>query len=246
MFVDLGIGPRLFKKRVREYGVNLGSVCGILVTHDHTDHVKSVGSASSAYGLPVYASSAVHERIDGNFLIGKKIPSELRRTVEAGCPLQIGPFSVEAAVVPHDSRLNYGYAITAGGIKLCVVTDVGHFTDEVDRLASGADYLVVEANYDGGMLESGGYPERLKQRISGGEGHSENKQTAVFVARVATERLKHVWLCHLSAENNRAELAVAAVSGTLAGLDEPLRGIAVEALPRREAAGPFCLTQGHL
>ena len=241
IIIDLGIAQRLFKKRVHEYGINLNKIEGILVTHDHTDHVKSVGTISSAYGLPVFAADKVHSRIVSNFMIRNKVPKELERRISCGESFFIGPFQISAVTVPHDSMLNYGYSIKANGTKICIFTDVGHFTEEIASLVSDADYLVIEANYDADMLKSGPYPDYLKKRISSGNGHSENKQTAAFLSENVSNNLKHVWLCHLSQENNRPEIAVETVSKFLNPMQTPGRTIKIDALPRKEAAGPFFL-----
>lgn len=241
LIVDAGVGWRLLRKLTNEYGISLERAVAVVLTHDHTDHIKAVGAVANAYNLPVYAGVGVHKRIESNYMVRTKVPQRLKRMVEGNTVMEIGPYRVEAVSVPHDSRQNYGYSITAGGTKLCILTDVGHFTPEMERLVADCDFLVVEANYDKGMLDSGPYPERLKKRIASGNGHSENSQTAAFVAQTATERLKRVWLCHLSQENNTPLLAVEAVRNAVCSLPEPMNGIRVEALPRTEVAGPFNL-----
>ena len=109
--------------------------------------------------------------------------------------------------VPHDSADNVGYRIECEGVIFCIMTDVGTVTDEMKEMISEANYLVIEANYDEAMLESGPYPVYLKKRIAGSSGHLSNASCAKALAENATGKLRRVWLCHLSEENNHPELA---------------------------------------
>ena len=121
-----------------------------------------------------------------------------------------------------------------------MMTDVGHLTDKMREMIGRANYLVIEANYDEEMLKSGPYPEHLKVRIMSGEGHMENSKCAVAIAENATERLKHVWLCHLSEENNHPELARKTVEqvlrsyGLVAGKD-----FLLDVLKRKTPSGVY-------
>jgi len=180
---------------------------GIIVTHDHADHVKSVGSLCRDFGVPVYATEKVHKGIYKNYCVRYKVPFEQQKTIEKNVPFLLGDFTVTPFEVPHDSSDNVGYKIECEGKTFVLMTDVGHFTDEMEHIIGDADYLVIEANYDLEMLRNGSYPAHLKQRISGGQGHTCNNDCAEMLARCATSKLKHVWLCHLSEENNHPELA---------------------------------------
>jgi phosphoribosyl 1,2-cyclic phosphodiesterase len=205
----------MLKKQFRNYGQSLSKVKSVLITHDHADHIKCVGSISHEYHLPVYATEIVHKGIDHNYCVSKKVAPELRRTIKAGETLQIGDFEVTPFHVPHDSSDNVGYMIVADNTTFCIITDAGQVTDEMGAFIGKADYLVIEANHDREMLQQGPYPQYLKERIMSGNGHLDNRSCGEAIARFMNERLRQVWLCHLSEENNHPELARKTVESVL-------------------------------
>lgn len=207
LLIDIGVGMRSLKKRFQEYGLSLHNIHHVLITHDHADHIKSVGSISGDYHLPVYATEKVHKGITGNYCIHRNIQSEYVRYIEKGETVQLGDFKVTSFDVPHDSSENVGYQIECEGIVFCLMTDVGHVTEEMLQYISTANYLILEANYDEEMLRTGNYPPHLKVRIEGPSGHLSNKCCGEALVSAATPALRHVWLCHLSEENNHPELA---------------------------------------
>lgn len=235
--IDLGIGIRLFKRNFSNYGLPIEQIKAILVTHDHTDHVKGVGYVSQSFNIPVYATAEVHHSIERNHYISKKVPGALQHRITKGETFELGPFTVTPFGVPHDSADNNGYVIRVEDKCFVILTDVGHFTDEMPAIVSQATHLVVEANYDCEMLRTGRYPQRLKNRITNGTGHSSNDETAQFLARNLNPMLiRHIWLCHLSAENNLPRIARATVANVLTRvgieLDSP-DGCQLEVLARK-------------
>ena len=215
LLIDSGLGIRALKKRFIDYGLNLRQVHHILVTHDHADHVKTVGKLSEDLDVEVYATSEVFKGIAGNYCVRIKIASERAKRIEKGVRFQVGDFEVESFHVPHDSFDNVGYRIECQGVVFCIMTDVGHVTDEMKKHISEANYLVLEANHDVEMLKNGHYPAYLKERIYSPNGHLSNTDCAMALAENATPELKHVWLCHLSEENNHPELARKTVESIL-------------------------------
>ncbi len=215
LLIDCGIGVRLLKKHFKDYGLHFKDIRNIIVTHDHADHVKSVGCMSHECAAPVYATREVHGGITHNYCVRKKIESGFVRYVEKGRTETIGEFSVTPFAVPHDSTDNVGYLIEHDGVAFCLITDAGEVTDDMKRCISKADYLVIEANHDVQMLQAGNYPQYLKNRILSGTGHLSNSDCGRALAENLTERLKHIWLCHLSEENNHPELARKTVEETL-------------------------------
>lgn len=207
MLIDLGIGIRKLKKYFMDYGLKMTGVKSVLVTHDHADHVKAVGSLCNTYNIPAYATELVHEGIQRNYVVRKKIDAENVRKITKNESFKLGDFDITAFTVPHDSRDNVGFRIEYNGIVFCLMTDAGHVTDEMAHYISEADYLVLEANHDEEMLRYGPYPAHLKARVLSPRGHLSNKQCAEALVNNATNKLKHVWLCHLSQENNHPELA---------------------------------------
>lgn len=206
--IDAGVGIRSLKKHLKSYGLSLQQAIGILVTHDHADHVRSVGCLSADYNLPVFTTHGVHEGIGKNWSVRKKIMPGLKRIIEKNVPFQLGSFNITAFGVPHDSTDNVGYVIEHDGIIFVIMTDIGHLTDEMKEIIGRANYLVIEADYEQQMLETGPYPQHLKDRIAGPYGHQSNKECAIALAENATPNLRHVWLCHLSDENNHPDLAL--------------------------------------
>jgi len=240
LLIDLGVGLRGLKKDFRNYGLSLSMVHHVLITHDHADHIKSVGSFSHDYNIPVYATREVHVGINRNYCITQKISSELARVIEKGKTYQIGDFSVSPFGVPHDSSDNVGYFIEAEGTNFCVMTDVGTVTDEMKEYIRRARHLVIEANHDEEMVASGPYPQFLKTRILSQTGHLSNRNCALALIENMTDDLHNVWLCHLSEENNHPELARKTVEsllrdyGIIAGVD-----IQLEVLKRNSPTGVF-------
>ena len=220
MLIDAGVGIRNVKKFLHDKGISIDSINRILITHDHADHIKSVGVISSEYDIPVYATSDVHDGIMRNYCVPKKIPDHNRQVIEKNVRKKLGNFYVTPFAVPHDSSGNVGYKIevdngTAEGLTFCIMTDVGHVTEEMQQYIGEANYLVIEANYDKQMLKNGPYPQYLKARIESPTGHLSNYECGEAIANFATQKLKRVWMCHLSEENNHPILALKTVEQVL-------------------------------
>ena len=215
LLIDAGIGVRTLKKHFKNYGLQITNVHHLLITHDHADHIKSVGSISNDYSVSVYTTHAVHNGIENNYCVRKKINNGCVKVIEKDQTFQLGDFKVTPFEVPHDSSDNVGYKIEHDGIIFVLMTDIGHITDDMHKYIGEANYLVIEANHDEEMLINGPYPEHLKIRISGPNGHLSNSECGNALAEYATPDLKHVWLCHLSEENNHPVLAQKTIETTL-------------------------------
>jgi phosphoribosyl 1,2-cyclic phosphodiesterase len=240
LIIDIGVGLRGLRKNCKEYGVSLQKVHYVLVTHDHADHIKSVGSMSADFSLPIYATREVHAGINRNYCVTKKVSKDLACYVEKGKTFTLGDFQVTPFGVPHDSTDNVGYFIEAGGTDFCLITDAGMVTDEMKPFIRRAHHLVIEANHDEEMVMNGSYPQFLKERILSGTGHLSNRTCGEAIAQNMSEALKRVWLCHLSEENNHPELARKTVEsilrsyGIAAGAD-----LQLEVLKRNSPTGPY-------
>lgn len=242
ILIDLGLGIRTFKKTYKDYGCSFGDIQGILVTHNHTDHTKAVGYLSNEFHIPVFTTEAVHKGMQQNPFLSKKIKKEELKIVNHNTPFQIGPFTITAIPVPHDSFGNNGYIIQYKEICFCIVTDIGHATPEIQDLVSKATHLVIESNYDTQMLTNGPYPVRLKKRIEGPYGHISNKETAeLLLNHLNSTRIKQVWLCHLSEENNTPTLAGETSKNAIKEVPE-LQHITPQPLPRRQPTGVIEIT----
>ncbi len=214
ILIDVGLGVRTIRKRLQEHGYDLEHIRAILITHDHMDHIKSVGTFAHKHHIPVFATDIVHNAINNNHLVKNKVGTS-RRTIIKGVSFQIENFRFTAFDVPHDSHDNSGYYIEFGNHKMTLATDIGKLTDEMIPYLLKAHHLIIESNYDEEMLRTGNYPYYLKQRITSGRGHISNRVTAEFLAKNFKSHLRNIWLCHLSNDNNSPELAYQTVEKQL-------------------------------
>lgn len=215
ILIDVGIGVKLMKRHFQTFGLRWDELLAILVTHDHADHVKSVGRISGENSVPVYATALVHEGIARNYCVSPHVKPELRYQIKPDEPFTVGDFTVTAFGIPHDSSECVGFRVEACGVRFCLMTDVGHVTERVKAEVEAANYLVLESNHDHEMLMAGPYPAYLKGRIAGPTGHLSNHESAELLAGSSSPALRHVWLCHLSEENNHPELARKTVDSIL-------------------------------
>ncbi len=206
MLIDAGIGIRTIRKVLKERLIDFSKIIAVLITHDHADHIKTVGCLGEKYSIPIYATEAVHRGIEKSRYVEELLGAS-RRIIEKEIPFSIRDFNITAFEVPHDSTDNVGYYIEFGSHKFTFATDVGHITEVVSRYMCRANHLVIEANYDEEMLKFGTYPHFLKERVASPTGHLSNHEAAEFLATHYHTELKDIWLCHLSRDNNHPELA---------------------------------------
>ncbi len=215
ILIDAGVGVRTIKKALAEKKLSLDNIWGIFVTHNHTDHIKSVGVLGEKHHKPVYATNKIHEGINKNYKITEKLSSCIRYFRKNDC-VQIKDLIIQSFQVEHDAVECVGYSISYGDQKFVIATDLGYIGKEAADHIVKANYLVLEANYDDDMLKNGPYPYHLKERVRSHTGHLSNEHTARFLADNPCENLSHVFLCHLSKENNTPELAFNTVNNALA------------------------------
>ena len=215
ILIDAGIHVRQIKSALSNVGISFESIMAVFVTHDHADHIKSLSSLGEKYNLPIYATRDTHAGINRNYCINPKLSTSVRY-VEKLKTTELFGFSLTPFEVPHDGSDNVGYFVEADGKTFCFVTDIGHITPVVKDFGSKANYLIIEANYDRNMLDMGRYPAFLKARITSPVGHLCNSDTAQFLIDIVNPDLKHIWLCHLSADNNHPEIAYKTVQMALA------------------------------
>lgn len=208
LMIDAGIELRKLKKYFDEYGINATHIHYILLTHDHIDHVKAVGSVSREWHIDVYATKKVHNAITNNKRLTHPIEDTHIRHLTQEEPFTLGTFHITPFAVPHDSHTNTGYRITHGDTVFAFVTDIGEITNTIIKHLQGVQHLAVEANYDPHMLLKGKYPFFLKRRIAGPTGHLSNKESAQLITECLSADLQNVWLCHLSEENNHPDKAL--------------------------------------
>lgn len=214
ILIDAGIGIRTIKKSLKEFGIGLDMIRAVLVTHDHADHIKSVGNLGEKAGIPVYSTPEIHVGINKSYCMTEKLSTSVRHLHKEES-IVLNDFTITAFEVPHDGTDNVGYCIQADGKTFSFLTDLGHITPTAGEYIRKANYLIIEANYDEEMLKMGPYPKYLKERIAGPNGHMSNRETAQFLAENFSENLKYIWLCHLSKDNNHPELAYKTVEMAL-------------------------------
>ncbi len=206
ILIDAGIGIRTIKKVLKDRMIDFQKIIAVLITHDHADHIKTVGCLGEKHAIPVYATEAVHCGIDKSRYV-EEVLGASRKIIEKELSFSIRDFNITAFEVPHDSTDNVGYYIEFGNHKFTFATDVGHITETVSKYMCMANHLIIESNYDEEMLMFGTYPQFLKERVASLTGHLSNHEAAEFLANHYHTGLKDIWLCHLSRDNNHPELA---------------------------------------
>lgn len=203
---------------------------GILVTHDHSDHVKGIGILSRKFDLPLYMNEATWHAVKDQ--IGR-VRDENIRLVEPDKPFSIEDLWIEPFRLYHDAADPMGFSITSEKKKVSIVTDTGVLDEDMYQSIRSSDLVVMESNHDVNMLMAGPYPYFLKKRVAGDHGHLSNESAAEVVIRLAQEGLTNVVLAHLSQENNFPQLALETTKNKLKeeGLD---RTVSVEVAARYE------------
>ena len=213
VLIDAGVSWRSFFKAFAGEGLALGGISAILVTHDHYDHICHLGSFCKRLSVPVISTQTILGAVRRHPYTGAFTGRAL--SVGEWTPVAEG---IEALCfpVPHDAAGTVGYAIRLEGRIFVIMTDIGEMTDEALALSREADTVVIESNYDLQMLIGGTYDYALKMRISRGHGHLSNAACADALRRIWHPGLRNVFLCHLSANNNTPELALASARAALA------------------------------
>ena len=231
LLVDAGISARRVCASLAQLDLTAADLTGVLITHEHSDHISGLATLTKRFALPVYTSPGTARQLC--FRIAAL--EDLVRPVDPGECFEAGEIGVETFPTSHDAAEPMGFALNHGGKKAAVVTDLGYVSDAVRAGIAGAGLLVCEANHDVEWLRSGPYPYYLKARILGDKGHLSN-EAGGELARMAVERgAATVILAHLSAENNTPARARQVVADTLAraGID-PERDVTLTAAPRCE------------
>jgi phosphoribosyl 1,2-cyclic phosphodiesterase len=209
LLVDCGLGIRQLESRLAVAGLQLGDIDAIFITHEHSDHIGSARSVALKHRIAVWMSEGTYAGIGMPDLDG------LLRVAQDGVAIDMGALEVMPFTVPHDAREPLQMSCTDGNHRLGVLTDLGHATNHVMSHLAGCHALLLECNHDAGMLAGGSYPYFLKQRVAGLHGHLENSAAAAIAQLLNHPALNHVVAAHLSENNNRPELARAALAGVL-------------------------------
>lgn len=231
VLVDAGISCRRICTGLKELGVEPTELAGVLITHEHSDHISGLTTLTKQLRLPVYASPGTGRQLCYRIAFLE----ELLRPVAPGEGFSIGGLAIESFPTSHDAAESVGYALSAGGRKAAVVTDLGYVTGAVLRGIRGADLLVAEANHDVEWVQSGPYSYHLKARILGDRGHLSNEAGAELAWTAVEGGARTVVLAHLSHENNTPARAHEVVRGVLERRGAAVGwDVALEVAPRSE------------
>lgn len=215
MIVDAGIRAEEIERGLASNGISMRHVKALLLTHDHADHVKyAYALLRSNKHLKLFCSNRVLNGLLRKHSISKRI-KEYHVPIFKEIPFKILNFEITAFEVPHDGSDNMGFSIDYDSRRFVIATDLGDVSDRAAFYIAGANYLMIEANYDLNMLRFGRYPEYLKARIMGCNGHLDNRRTAAFLSDIISPRLSHIFLCHLSKDNNSPQIALKTVRDAL-------------------------------
>ena len=214
ILIDAGISARLIQKHLRSMGLDFENIMGVLVTHDHADHIRAVGTLGERVHLPIYATPLIHEGIDRNYGVREKLKTS-RRYFEKEQEWTLFDLTINTFTINHDSTECVGYVIDYNGQRFMIATDCGEPNEQMEAYIRTANHLVIEANHDEHMLLNGPYPTYLKERILSPRGHQSNVTCGELIARNYHEGLRNIWLCHLSLENNDPEVAYNTVADKL-------------------------------
>ncbi len=200
ILIDAGLSGKKILEAMDSINANAGNIRAVVITHDHSDHIKGAGIIARKLNIPVYIQKDNYQNKKNLFDNCKIINFENEQ-------FQIGPFTIEPFSIPHDGTSNHAFNIYGDNKKISHLTDLGFITTLVKQRISGADLMVLESNHDPKMLLNGPYPWELKQRVKGRKGHLSNFDACNVMAYDNMKKMKTVILAHLSEENNDPDLA---------------------------------------
>jgi len=223
LLVDTGISKKRIELGLQELEITGDEVNGILITHEHSDHIQGLGVFCRKYEVPIYATAGTLEGIYKSKSLGA-IPKELFHEIEADTAFTLGDITVNPFRISHDAKEPVAYRIEHEAKKIAVATDLGMYDDYIIENLQGLDAILLEANHDVHMLEVGPYPYPLKRRVLGHTGHLSNELSGRLLCDILHDKLQHVLLGHLSKENNYAKLAYETVKLEISLGDNPYNG----------------------
>jgi phosphoribosyl 1,2-cyclic phosphodiesterase len=239
LLIDAGISSRRIVKALAENGISMGQIKAVMITHDHSDHIKGLATLANKYRLPVMATPDCLKGISQHPLTAE-LDKSLMQTIKARQAFRLSGLEVTPFSVPHDRMGNVGYHVRNSHASLTLATDLGVLTDEAIHYLKAATAIVLESNYDEELLQKGFYPPYLKQRIRSHQGHLSNADAASFLQQHYHPGIQQIFLCHLSQHNNRPDLARESALKALNGC-APDAGKLVKVLPRGQRSPLFHL-----
>ena len=222
ILIDAGISGKRIEAGLNSIDMTTTDVDGILITHEHSDHIQGLGVLARKYSIPVYTTRGTWKAIRETACVGK-IPDALFREIEEDVIVEIGDLKVSPFAISHDAAQPVGYRVHHDNKSAAVVTDLGFYDDYIVEHLKGLDVLLLEANHDVHMLQVGRYPYYLKRRILGDKGHLSNETAGQLLCELLHDDMKAILLGHLSKENNYEALAYETVCSEVTMGDNPYK-----------------------
>lgn len=204
IMVDAGLSGKRIENALKEVDLDPSTLDGILITHEHDDHIRGAGVLSRRYNIPIYANEVTWESMEKKL---GAIKSNNIRIFYNHMDFYIKDINIQPFDIPHDAADPVGFCFFNKGKKISIATDLGHTNSRIINTVMDSDLVVLEANHDIEMLKGGSYPMYLKRRIMGSKGHLSNIDAGLALVEMAKGRLTHVLLGHLSGDNNIPQLA---------------------------------------
>ena len=229
LLVDCGESAKKIINSLSDIDVDIEKIDGILVTHEHIDHVKSLGTLSKKYDIPIYTNLETLKAMPDQI---NKIKSENIHIFDFSKDFEIGDLQIHPFSIPHDAANPCAFNILYNDKKMSIATDIGHITPEIINNLEKSCFMLLEANYDPNILKCSPYPYHLKERISGPLGHLSNNMAGQTISHLIDSGLKNVMLGHLSKENNFPELAYKTVMEEIIENNYPEKAIQLNVATR--------------
>jgi len=231
LLIDAGVSLKKIEKGLDTIDVSPSSIDGILVTHEHSDHIQSLGNLSKKFNLPVFANS---ETFDAMPKQTDKISTENINKFKIKQKFSINDIEITPFAIPHDAANPCGFNISCNDDKISIATDIGHMTNEILKQLEGSKFVLLESNYDTEVLKLSKYPFSLKQRIAGPNGHLSNEIASKVINYLLHDNLKTAMLGHLSKESNFPELAYQTVVNELINSNSDVSKLSLSVASRNE------------
>ena len=222
VLIDAGISGKRIEAGLNEIDLKAGEMQGILVTHEHIDHIAGLGVLARRYGIPIFATEKTITAISNSKSVGK-IDADLFQVIRPGKRFSIGDLIINPISISHDAADPVAYKVVNDDKSIAVITDLGNYNQAIVDELQGLDALLLEANHDIKMLQTGPYPYPLKQRILGDRGHLSNERSGQLLCELLHDHFGTVLLGHLSKENNYEKLAYEAVRLEVTMGDNPYK-----------------------
>ncbi len=223
VLIDAGISGKRIEQGLNSIDLKTADMQGILITHEHIDHISGVGVLARKYGIPMYATEGTIDAVLNTKSVGK-IDESLFQCITPGVDFTIGDLTIEPIHISHDAADPVAYKVKQEGKSAAVMTDLGTYDDNIIEKLKNLDVLLLEANHDVRMLQAGSYPYQLKRRILGDRGHLSNELSGQLLSELLHDDFKAIFLGHLSKENNYPELAYETVRLEVTLGDNPYKG----------------------